>query len=255
MSNALRAPVEQLVSLLVPSFAGRGRPRVIRDPFLTVAPGFFTYLREERGVRETSVRHYRHYLRFFEAYLNRIGVQRLAELSPAILSAFVTEAGQGRSKSAMKGMCSAVRVLVRYAYRERVIGRDLSGAIELPRTYRSASVPRSITWDEVRLMLESVDRRGAVGKRNASRATVPSTRQYSVAASNSVTVPCTLVVTKSMGLSMERSTWDSAARWITASGRVCEKIRRTASPSRMSDFSKVWFGASIAVPSDSTRPA
>ena len=33
MSNALRAPVEQLVSLLVPSFAGRGRPRVIRDPF------------------------------------------------------------------------------------------------------------------------------------------------------------------------------------------------------------------------------
>ena len=166
MSNALRAPVEQLVSLLVPSFVGRGRPRVIRDPFLTEAPGFFTHLREERGVRETSVRHYRHYLRFFEAYLNRIGVQRLAELSPAILSAFVTEAGQGRSKSAMKGMCSAVRVLVRYAYRERVIGRDLSGAIELPRTYRSASVPRSITWDEVRLMLESVDRRGAVGKRD-----------------------------------------------------------------------------------------
>ena len=166
MSNALRGPVEQFVSLLVPSFVGRGRPRVIHDPFPTEAPDFFTYLREERGLRETSVSHYRHYLRFFEAYLNRIGVRRLAELSPAILSAFVTEAGQGRSKSAMKGMCSAVRVLVRYAYRERLIGRDLSAAIEIPRTYRSSSVPRSITWDEVRLMLESVDRRGAVGKRD-----------------------------------------------------------------------------------------
>ena len=166
MSNALRGPVEQFVSLLVPSFVGRGRPRVIHDPFPTEAPGFFTYLREERGLRETSVSHYRHYLRFFEAYLNRIGVRRLAELSPAILSAFVTEAGQGRGKSAMKGMCSAVRVLVRYAYRERLIGRDLSAAIEIPRTYRSSSVPRSITWDEVRLMLESVDRRGAVGKRD-----------------------------------------------------------------------------------------
>ena len=166
MSNALRGPVEQFVSLLVPSFVGRGRPRVIHDPFPAEAPGFFTYLREERGLRETSVSHYRHYLRFFEAYLNRIGVRRLAELSPAILSAFVTEAGQGRSKSAMTGMCSAVRVLVRYAYRERLIGRDLSAAIEIPRTYRSSSVPRSITWDEVRLMLESVDRRGAVGKRD-----------------------------------------------------------------------------------------
>ena len=166
MSNALRGPVEQFVSLLVPSFVGRGRPPVIHDPFPTAAPGFFTYLREERGLRETSVSHYRHSLRFFEAYLNRIGVRRLAELSPAILSAFVTEAGQGRSKSAMKGMCSAVRVLVRYAYRERLIGRDLSAAIEIPRTYRSSSVPRSITWDEVRLMLESVDRRGAVGKRD-----------------------------------------------------------------------------------------
>lgn len=139
---------------------------MIHDPFLSEAPGFFTYLREERGVRETSVCHYRHYLRLFEAYLDRIGVRRLVELSPAILSAFVTKAGQGRSKSAMKGMCSAVRVLVRYAYRERLIERDLSGAIEVPRTYRSSSVPRSITWDEVRLMLESVDRRGAVGKRD-----------------------------------------------------------------------------------------
>ena len=166
MSNALRGPVEQFVSLLVPSFVGRGRPRVIHDPFPTEAPGFFTYLREERGLRETSVSHYRHYLRFFEAYLNRIGVRRLAELSPAILSAFVTEAGRGRSKSAMKGMCSAVRVLVRYGYRERLIERDLSGAIEVPRTYRSSNVPRSITWDEVRLMLESADRRGAVGKRD-----------------------------------------------------------------------------------------
>ena len=33
MSNALRGPVEQFVSLLVPSFVGRGRPRVIHEPF------------------------------------------------------------------------------------------------------------------------------------------------------------------------------------------------------------------------------
>ena len=161
-----RGPVEQLVALLVASFVRRSRARITRDPFLTETPGFFTYLREERGLRETSIRNYGHYLRIFEAFLIRIGVQRLAELSPAILSAFVTEAGSGMSKPSMTGMCGAVRVLMRYAHREGAIARDLSRAVEAPRMYRLSSVPRSISGDDVRLMLESVDRRGALGKRD-----------------------------------------------------------------------------------------
>ena len=144
----------------------RSRARITRDPFLTETPGFFTYLREERGLRETSIPNYGHYLRIFEAFLIRIGVQRLAELSPAILSAFVTEAGSGMSKPSMTGMCGAVRVLMRYAHREGAIARDLSRAVEAPRMYRLSSVPRSISSDDVRLMLESVDRRGALGKRD-----------------------------------------------------------------------------------------
>ena len=66
----------------------------------------------------------------------------------------------------MTGLCSALRVFVRYAYREGVIARDLSAVIETPRKYRLSNVPRSINWDEVRRMLEGVDRRGAVGKRD-----------------------------------------------------------------------------------------
>ena len=161
-----RGPVEQLVALVVASFVRRSRARITRDPFLTETPGFFTYLREERGLRETSIPNYGHYLRIFEAFLIRIGVQRLAELSPAILSAFVTEAGSGMSKPSMTGMCGAVRVLMRYAHREGAIARDLSRAVEAPRMYRLSSVPRSISSDDVRLMLESVDRRGALGTRD-----------------------------------------------------------------------------------------
>ena len=161
-----RGPVEQLVAFVVASFVRRSRARITRDPFLTETPGFFTSLREERGLREASIRNYGHYLRIFEAFLIRIGVQRLAELSPAILSAFVTEAGSGMSKPSMTGMCGAVRVLMRYAHREGAIARDLSRAVEAPRMYRLSSVPRSISSDDVRLMLESVDRRGALGKRD-----------------------------------------------------------------------------------------
>lgn len=162
----IRGPVEQFIALQVPSFVGRGRLPYARDPFLDEAPGFFTYLREERGLRESSVRSYGRNLRSIEHYLTRIGVQRLAELSPAILSAFVTEAGRGLSGTSMIGLCSALRVFLRYAFREGVIARDLSGAIEAPRKHRLSTVPRSISWDEVRRMLESVDRRGVVGKRD-----------------------------------------------------------------------------------------
>jgi integrase/recombinase XerD len=47
-----------------------------------------------------------------------------------------------------------------------VVGKDLSGAVEMPQVYRLADVPRSITWEEVRRMLESVDRRTVRGRRD-----------------------------------------------------------------------------------------
>jgi integrase/recombinase XerD len=166
IGNEIRRPIEQLVSLLVPSFVGRGRSRVTRDPFVKEAPGFFAYLDEERGLRKATILHYGHFLRVFEAYLNRVGVRRLEELSPAVISAFVTEASRNRGKTSVTGMCSNVRVFLRYIHREGLTGRDLSHAIEGPRKYRLSNVPRSITWDEVRCMLENVDRRSAVGKRD-----------------------------------------------------------------------------------------
>jgi integrase/recombinase XerD len=44
--------------------------------------------------------------------------------------------------------------------------KDVSAAVEMPQIYRLADVPRSITWDEVRRMLEAVDRRAAQGRRD-----------------------------------------------------------------------------------------
>src|SRR5207249_5505508 len=39
-------------------------------------------------------------------------------------------------------------------------------AVESPQTYRLAKIPRSITWDEVRRLLETVDRRAPAGRRD-----------------------------------------------------------------------------------------
>jgi hypothetical protein len=68
------------------SVSGNHRPHAL-DPFAGQAPGFFAYLRDERGLREASIRHYGHFLRCFEAYLSRIDCWSLGALSPLRITA------------------------------------------------------------------------------------------------------------------------------------------------------------------------
>lgn len=160
------SPIQQMLALLLPGYQGKGWARPKERPFFAQAPGFFVYLREERGLRETSILQYSYSLQRLAVYLDRLGCSRLCELSPVLLSAFVTDCGQKIGRSRMNGLCSSLRVFLRYLYRERLTQIDLSQVIESPKTYRLAEIPRSITWDEVGHMLETVDRRTPLGKRD-----------------------------------------------------------------------------------------
>ena len=50
-----RVPIEQMLRIVVPGFVGRSRRHAIREPFADRAPGFSTYLRDERGLRDTTL--------------------------------------------------------------------------------------------------------------------------------------------------------------------------------------------------------
>jgi integrase/recombinase XerD len=162
----VRGPVEQMLGLVVPGFVSSDRPRR-QDPFAEELPGFFGYLAAERGLRPASIDSYQHHLVRFEAYLARIGVARLSELSPAILTAFVAErAATGRGKATIRDGCAVLRVFLRYAHREGATATDLSGVVDRPQFYRLSSIPRSISWEEVGRVLAGVDRRTPCGKRD-----------------------------------------------------------------------------------------
>jgi site-specific recombinase XerD len=161
-----RVPVEQMLSLVVIDFRGRGRPHKPPHPFLQVAPAFFDYLRDERGLRENSVKQYSHYLRRLAAYLHTIGVQHLRQLSPPVLSGFVIDLSQHVACTSMRTACGVLHVFLGYLYRERILPKDLRNAVEPPQTYRLAKIPRSITWDEVRRLLEAVECRTPTGRRD-----------------------------------------------------------------------------------------
>jgi integrase/recombinase XerD len=165
MAKEVRGPVEQMLSVVVAGFEPSGRPHHAQ-PFAGAVPGFFDYLVEERGLRPATVVCYRHHLDRFEAYLARVGAG-VRELSPVLLSAFVTErAGAGLAKTTVREGCGVLRVFLRYAHREGVLRRDLSGTVEWPQAYRLATIPRSISWADVERVLAGVDRRTPCGKRD-----------------------------------------------------------------------------------------
>jgi integrase/recombinase XerD len=165
-AQELQNPILQMLRLIIPELVGPKRPTKPENPFHQWAPDFFTYLRKEKGLREETIRLYSYSLRQFASYLESIGMTDVKHLSPPVLSGFVVEFSQRVGRAATRDACGRVRVLLRYLYRQLVLPQDLSQVVENPHTYRLSNIPRSITWDEVRRMLETVDRRTPRGKRD-----------------------------------------------------------------------------------------
>lgn len=164
VASTVRSPIEQMLRQILPDFTGTRRESPF--PFADQVPGLLAHLREERGLRPATLGHYRICLHYLEDYLNEIKASSVTELSPAILSAFVTSRGQNWGMAMHRGVCSVLRVFLSYLFRENLILKNLGQSIESPRQYRLSGIPRSISWADVERMLSAVDRRCAVGKRD-----------------------------------------------------------------------------------------
>jgi integrase/recombinase XerD len=162
-ARELRNPIRQLLHLILPN---HGTVTVVPDPFVDAAPGFFDFLRRERGLRDATLVQYRHYLQRFQDYLRRLERPLLPDLPPTVISALITESGKTLDKRSVQSLCSILKVFFRYLYSVGLMTRDLAKAIESPRRYRLSNLPRSISWNQVEQMLQKVDRRSVVGKRD-----------------------------------------------------------------------------------------
>jgi len=159
-----RLPIEQFLSVVdassIPSAPTAARP------FEHWAPGFFGHLRDERGLSTTTIDSYAYQLSQFEQC---IVARRIAEpeaLSPAILDSFLADRRTTMSARSLNVTCAALRSFLRYLFRERITRRDLSMAVEGPRTYHLSDVPRSVGVEDVERTLGMVDCRSVVGRRD-----------------------------------------------------------------------------------------
>ena len=66
----VRSPVEQFLKIIVRGYTGNSKKN--REPFSNTVPAFFSYLRNERGLGEISIRRYFLHLRRLEKYLTKI---------------------------------------------------------------------------------------------------------------------------------------------------------------------------------------
>ena len=162
--RGVRNPIQQLLRLILPHHMENKSS--LPDPFADVVPVFFDFLRQERGLREATLVQYRHYLQRLQDYLHRVRQPLLPDLPLTTVSAFITDSGATIDKRSVQSLCSILKVFFRYLFRAGLMARDLSKAIESPRRYRFSNLPRSITWSEVEQMLQKVDRRSTVGKRD-----------------------------------------------------------------------------------------
>ena len=162
----VQTPIEEMLRCALPEFRAVPRRRSLPEPFAAEAPEFFSYLRDERGLSQSSVKHYLIHLRSFERYLAQKRCSGLRHLSPKLLRGFVEKSAKDLSTASIESLCQALRGFLRYLHREGIVERNLSPTVERPRSYRLSRVPRSIPWEDTRRFLQRIDRRSVVGCRD-----------------------------------------------------------------------------------------
>ena len=158
-----RVPVQRMLSLVLPGYTPPSNKPAL--PFSISAPGFFTFLVNEKGLRQATLHSYNYTLRPFEAYLTRAGIA-LAELTPDCITDFLNERSKTLHKSGMHNSACALRVFFRYLHREDIVTANLARSVPRGRVYRQASIPRAIRWEEIERLLSSIDQRSDLGKRD-----------------------------------------------------------------------------------------
>ena len=167
-------PIRQFLSLILPDYA-RKNDRTRRLPFADTVPGFFDYLRQERGLRPTTITGYRFPLWRLENYLKRNGALTLGDLSPAIIFKFIvnckdtpdlSRSNRPLSRGAIYVLCSCLRIFLQYLWRQQMTRQNLGELVECPRQYRLAETPRCISAEDMTRLLSGIDRRDALGRRD-----------------------------------------------------------------------------------------
>ncbi|MEA3275151.1 MAG: site-specific integrase [Pseudomonadota bacterium] len=126
-----------------------------------------TWMQEQRHVGAGTLAVRCHSL---SGFLRRLGTQAtadgLAQLTGDQVERLFLAQAQGMGQAARRALQSAVRTFLRFCLACGTIHQPLDQAVPTLRTYRLSTVPRALSEEQAHKVLESVDRRSAIGRRD-----------------------------------------------------------------------------------------
>lgn len=136
-------------------------------PIQRLLAAYRRHLENVRGFASSTVKHH---TAIIAELLRFIGydddTDRLSRLSQHDIESLIKVLGQRHCRASLQHDIAYLRSFLRFLRAHRMIDVDLGEQIDTPRVYRDERLPRSIPWQTVRALLDSVDRTSVMGRRD-----------------------------------------------------------------------------------------
>ena len=128
---------------------------------------YVKYLQTVRGLASSTVHQHRQTInQFLEYGSQHHAVTQLTMLDPVVIEAFVTHIGQRLCRASLQHVVAHLRGFLRFLVLAGEISSALNQPIDTPRLYRQEQLPRSLPWQTVQALLNSIDRSTIKGQRD-----------------------------------------------------------------------------------------
>jgi len=135
--------------------------------FATILEDYLRWMHDERHVTMGTLEVRRHSISEFLKWLgSKATDQGLAELTPEAIEQFFLSYAETSGPSARRSMQAALRTFLRFCLQKGLIQHPLDKAVPTLHTYKLATVPRGLSHKQAQKLLDSVNRKTPVGRRD-----------------------------------------------------------------------------------------
>ena len=128
---------------------------------------FSSYLRNIRGLADTTIHAHLSYL---ERFLGTIDYEKKKQALPSLklkqVEDFIFSCSKKLNRYSLQHVVGYLRAFFRFEYSRNVLQEPFHEMIDTPRVFRLEKLPHSLPWTVVNALLNSIDRTDAQGIRN-----------------------------------------------------------------------------------------
>jgi len=128
---------------------------------------YLDYLKDCLNLSTATINVRRLYVWGFLSKIGEIAApSKIHRLSPKIIHDYIVGTTKPMTRTKRKHITTSLRCFLRFAYVKGYLKRNLIQAVPVIITWRLESIPRKISWDDVKRLLESPDRNTEIGRRD-----------------------------------------------------------------------------------------